>query len=125
MANLIHNEPSTALLTLTASGGTQTTPDQVNRGFRGIKVVVNVTAVSGGGSIIVTIQGKDRVSGAVYALLSSAAITTVTTNVYTVYPGVTATTNVSASDVLPPTWNIKAAVSAGNVTGTISFAEIM
>ena len=33
------------------------------------------------------IQGKDAASGKYYTLLVGAAVTTISTNVYTVYPG--------------------------------------
>ena len=85
--------------------------DQVNAYGRGVKVFVNTTAI-GTGSITVTIQAKDPASGAYTTLLASAAIVTNTTAVLTVYPGITATGNVSASDVLPRQWRI--AVTANN-----------
>jgi hypothetical protein len=89
----------------------QNSPDLVNTDARGVKVFVNTTAI-GTGSITVTIQAKDPGSGAYTTLLASAVIVTNTTGVYTVYPGITAAANVSASDVLPRQWRI--AVTANN-----------
>ncbi len=86
-------------------------PDQVNAYGRGVKVFV-VTSAIGTGSITVTIQAKDPASGAYTTLLASAAITTNTTTVLTVYPGLAATANVSANDILPRQWRI--AVTANN-----------
>jgi hypothetical protein len=98
-------------VTCYASAGRTTTPtamaDQTNIGAKGLRVVVDATVNAGGsGSITVTIQGKDAVSGKYYTILASAAIVTVTTNVYTVYPSITAVTNTIAQDALPTTWRV-------------------
>lgn len=90
---------------------TQTQADQTNYNHRGVVVVLNVTN-AGTGSVTLEIDGKDPVSGAYYALLTSAAVTTNSTNVYRVYPGLTAVANATVSDVLPRTWRVK--VTAGN-----------
>lgn len=87
------------------------TPDQVNSDHNGVKVCVNVSLI-GTGSITVTIQGKDPASGTYFTILASAAIITTSFVVLTVYPGITASTNVAASDVLPRQWRI--AVTANN-----------
>ncbi len=85
--------------------------DQTNPYGRGVKVLVNTTAI-GTGSITVNIQGKDPASGQYYTILASAAITTNVANVYTVYPGLASVANISANDVLPRTWRVN--VVAGN-----------
>ena len=79
--------------------------DQVNYNARGVTIVLVTTAI-GTGSITLTIQGKDPGSGTYYTLLAGAAVVTNTTNRYTVYPGLTAAANVTASDVLPNAWRI-------------------
>lgn len=80
---------------------------------RGVRVVVDVTATPGSApSLVVTVQGRDPLSGKVYTLLASAAITAVGTTVLTVYPGLTAAANVTANNVLPAVW--KVIVTAGN-----------
>lgn len=83
--------------------------DITNQNHKGVKVVVDVTAYSAG-SLTVTIEGKDRVSGKYFTLLASAALAATGTVVLTVYPGLTAATNVTVSDVLPETWHVKTAV---------------
>jgi hypothetical protein len=94
---------------------TQTGTDQTNNGYRGIKVVLDTTVNAGSaGSITLTIQGKDSASGKYYTLLAGAAVTTVTTNVYTVYPGLTASANVTANDVLPTTFRILVTANNAN-----------
>lgn len=90
---------SAARTTTTNSG------DLTNYNGKGLHVVVDVTS-AGTGSITITIQGKDAVSGQYYTLLAGAAITTVSTNVYRVYPGLTASANAVASDILPRTYRL-------------------
>lgn len=74
--------------------------------------VLDVTAIGAAPSIVVNIEAFDPASGKWYAILTSAAVTTVSTNVLRVYPGLTAAANVVASDVLPPNW--RARVTHGN-----------
>jgi hypothetical protein len=95
---------------------TQTQADQANVGGRGIVVVLDMTAV-GTGSVTLTIQGKDPASGKYYTLLAGAAVTTNSTNVYRVYPGLTAAANATASDVLPRTWRVL--VTANNANSAV------
>jgi hypothetical protein len=98
---------------ITASGvtTTQTGTDQTNYNGRGVIVVLDMTNV-GTGSVTITIQGKDVASGKYYTLLAGAAVVTNVTNVYTVYPAVTAAANVSANSPLPRTWRV--VVTANN-----------
>jgi hypothetical protein len=103
--------------------GTYVSADQLNDVRRGIKVVVDAPA--GTGTIQVTIQGKDVVSGKYYTILQSAALAVGTTTVLTVYPGAPATANVSVNDLLPRTWRISAVIAANPVTATIGASEIM
>lgn len=94
--------------TLLASAARTTTnqsADQTNYNGRCVHVVLSVTS-AGTGSITLTIQGKDSVSSAYYTILAGAAVTTNSTNVYKVCPGITAAANVSASDLLPRTWRV-------------------
>src|SRR6478609_9279280 len=78
-----------------------TVPLLVNRGYRGIVVVFDMTAVVATPAITITIQGHDPESGKYWTILASTAIATAITTVLTVYPGIAATANVSASAVLP------------------------
>ena len=104
---------------------TQTGADITNPAARGIKVVV-VTTVIGTGSITLTIQGKDPASGTYYTILVGAAIVTNTTNVYTVYPGLTPAANVTASDVLPQTWRLLVTANNANAaTYTVGFSTLV
>lgn len=94
--------------------GTVNGADQDNPIGAGVEVTVDVTAIGGTTpQVIVTVQGKDPRSGKYYTLLASAALNAVATTTLLVYPGVTATANVSASRPLPRTWRVIAVVSGG------------
>lgn len=80
--------------------------DQYNLGYRGLHLVIDVTAAAATPSVVFTVQGKDRTSGQYYTLLASAAITGTGTTVLRVYPGLTASANVAANDVLPECWRV-------------------
>jgi len=118
-------DSNSSLLTLTAQGaGTVNSSDFINTNGKGLKVLVNTT-VDAAGTYTISIQGKDIVSGNYYTILTSAAIVGTGQSVLTVYPGVTATANVSASDVLPRTWRIQAVVGTGPITATVGASLIV
>lgn len=98
---------------------TQTQADQTNNSARGIKVVLDMTDVTASPSVQLEIDGKDVVSGKYYSLLTGANVTTVSTNVYTVYPTLPAVANVTAQDVLPHVYRIKVTAVNANA-GTYS-----
>lgn len=109
----------------TAATATFTSSDIDNPNCRGVKVTLDVTDVSAGPSITLTIKAKDRASGKYTTLLAGAAVTTAVTNVYTVYPGLTAVANVTASDVVPE--QLQVVVTANNAnacTYTVGIALI-
>lgn len=92
---------------------TQTQADQTNPGYRGIAVTLDMTVV-GTGSVTLEIDVKDPVSGKYVALLTGAAVTTNSTNVYTLFPGAPATANVSANAQLWKTFRIKVTANNAN-----------
>lgn len=103
--------------------GTYNSADQGNLVRRGVKLTIDVTAITG--SLTVTIQSKDPVSGKYTTLLQSAALAGVGTTTLTVYPAIAAVANVSASDVLPATWRVSAVVAGTNVTATVGASLIV
>lgn len=114
-----------SLSAVTVSG---VSADQTNYNGKGIQLVVDVTALTGTTpSIVVTIQGKDTTSGKYYNILTSASITTVSTNQLSVYPGSTVTANVSSSQPLPKTWRISYTIAGTTpaITATIGASIIV
>lgn len=109
------NIDTAALVTATGATTTQTGADQTNYNGRGVKVVLDMTVV-GTGSVTLTIQGKDVASGKYYTLLAGAAVTTISTNVYEIGPGLPATANVSANAQLPRTWRVLVTANNANAT---------
>lgn len=112
-----------SVLTLTAQGaGTVTSPDQINPAGSGIKLVIDITALTGTTpTVAVTLQGKDTTSGKYFTILASAALSAVGTTVLTVFPGATASANVAANDILPRTWRVSVTVAG---TGPAATATI-
>lgn len=114
--------------TLLVSGAyttSQTLADQTNHNARGLQVVLDVTT-PGTGSITLEIDGKDPTSGKYYPLLTGVAVTTAVTNVYRVYPGLTAVANATANDILPRTWRVKVtANNANSVTYSVGASVIL
>lgn len=94
-------------------------------GSRGCKVTLNLTAVPGTDTVQPIIEGKDRVSGAYYPILTGAAQVATGVYVLTVLPGAAVTANVSASDALPDTYRVRVVHSAGsNFTYSLSVDEL-
>ena len=85
--------------------------------------VMKITIESTDTLITLEIDGKDPVSGKYYSLLTGAAVVTNVTNVYRVYPGLTASANATANDVLPRTWRIK--VTANNANSATFSVGVM
>lgn len=113
--------------TFTATGASTVTADLVNYAGRGCKVVIDITAIGGSPSVVVTVQGKDPTSGKFYTILASAALTGVATTVLNIYPGMTASANVVASDILPRSFRISTVIggtATPTITGTIGVCVI-
>jgi hypothetical protein len=89
-----------------ASAARTATPDTVELelpgGVQYAQVVIDCTAAAATPSVVFTVSGVDRVSGKVYTLLASAAVTATGTTVLRIGPGLTAAANLVANDVLPP-----------------------
>ena len=99
--------------------------DLTNFNARGLQLVIDATVIAATPSIVVTIQGKDALSGKYYTILAAAAITGVSTVVLRVYPGLTAAANLVASDVLPRTWRVSVvAGDADSITYSVGYSLI-
>lgn len=133
-ANMLFNgstfdrQRGNANVTLLASASrttTQTGADTTNYNYRGLHVVLDMTTV-GTGSVTLTIEGKDEASGKYYTILSGAAVTTNSTNVYKVYPGLTAAANAVANDVLPRTFRINVTANNANAaTYSVGYSMVV
>lgn len=111
MANTITRISSgTGQVTVLASAARTATPDTVElevAGYRGVHLIIDATASAATPSVVVTILGVDRLSAKTYTILASAAITGTGTTVLRVGPGLTASANTVANDVLPPVIRIQ------------------
>lgn len=115
-----------ALVTLTAASASGNTMDLTNGVGRGVRVNVNITALTGTSpTLTVTIQGKDAASGTYYTILASTALSATGFTRLTIYPGLTAAANSIASDIVPRDWRIAYTIGGTTpaVTATIG-AEI-
>lgn len=109
--------PSTAL---TASGHTNAI---TNYGYSGVTFMINVSAVSGTTpSLEVKVQAKDELSGnfidvpgAVVSGLTEAQLWRLT-----IYPGITATSNINVNNVLPRVYRISYTI--GGTTPSVTFS---
>ena len=120
-----HNE-EIVLLASAARTASAESLDYTNFEARGVKVVIDVTADPASASVVFKIEGKDPASGKYYTLLASAAVAATGTTVLTVYPGIAATTNVAASDVLPKTWRVTAThADADSITYSVGASTIL
>lgn len=107
------NQDNITVLTSAAITSNSNSADLTNYNAKGVKVYIKTGSFGASEStMVVTIQIKDPVGGTYYSTLASASLSASSTSLLTVYPGVTATTNVSVSDVIPRTWRI--AWSAAN-----------
>lgn len=121
------NRDTISLFTLAAAAASANGADQNNLDALGVEVVVDLTAVGGTTpTLVVTIEGKDPVSGKYYTLLASATLNATGTTVMTVFPGVTVAANVAASRPLPRTWRVKTTIggTTPSFTGTIAACTI-
>lgn len=92
---------ASAARTATATSDTYTMD-----GARGLHVVIDVTAVTSTPSVVPTIDAFDPLSAKWYTLLTGAAITATGTTVLKIYPGIAASANVAASDIVPETFRV-------------------
>ncbi|HLA60918.1 MAG TPA: hypothetical protein VK626_01610 [Nitrospiraceae bacterium] len=121
-----NTDTNATLITAVGATTSQTGADQLNINGKGVKVVLDMTVNAGGaGSVTLTIQGKDVVSGKYYTLLVGAAVVTVSTNVYELYPGLPATANVSANTLLPRTWRVITTANNANATSYTVGASVI
>ena len=98
-----------------------TSADQVNYDWRGARLYLNVSTMSGTPTLDVAVQTKDPVSGTYFNLSGGTLpqIGTTGTDELTIYPGIAETGGETVSDVLPRTWRINTTQGAG---GSITYS---
>lgn len=80
--------------------------DQTNSGWRGVHVIINVTAYTSG-TYTPYIQAKDPVSGTYYSILVGPAISATGLTVLKIYPGMATIANGASADFLPRIWRVR------------------
>ena len=89
--------------------------------FRGAHILLDVSAIAATPSLTVDIEGYDYGSDSWYNILTSAAVTSVSFNIYKVHPDLTAVASLVAADGLPFLW--RATVTAADAdSATYSLA---
>ena len=122
-----NNVDTAALVTLAAqAAGSGNSADQTNYNGRGVQLGVNITVAAAGGSLTVTIQGKDVASGTYYTLLTfTSGVAATGFTLQTVYPGCIAVANSVANLPLPRIWRVAWTVNVNNITATIGASVIL
>ena len=113
-----------AIITATAVTTNQTSAAQFNLNGRGVRVVLNMTNI-GTGNVTLAIQCFDSAGAGYYAILTGAAISTNSVNVYTVYPGISQLANQSASQIMTRQWNVLVTANNANPTTYTVGAQVL
>jgi hypothetical protein len=132
VANTIRQLASSALyFEVLPSAARTTAPDTQEfeiqgRGYEynGVHLVIDATVVTATQTLTVTVSGVDRVSGKIYTILTSAAVTAAGTVVLKIAPNLTAAANLAVNDYLPPVFRISVAVANG-LTATYSIGGML
>jgi hypothetical protein len=109
-------------LTLSAATASVTGGDVGNTSADGAVFVIDITAITGTGpTAVFTVEGKDPLSGKYYTILESASLSAVSTTVLRVHPALTAAANLTAADLLPSVFRVRATIggTAPSVTATV------
>jgi len=92
-----------------------------NGSWRGVTLILNVTAFTSG-QYILNVQAPIPATPTVfYTILASTAVATTVGMplIFTVYPGITASNNVTANAILPRSWRVNL---AGTSTPSMTFS---
>lgn len=120
------NNTQMAVLTSSARTATTSSSDQINYNARGVYLVFDVAAVSGSPSLTLAVQVKDPASNKYIDILASAAVTSVSTTIFKLYPGITAAANIAASEALMRTWRVQVRHgTADSVTYSVGYSLIL
>lgn len=92
--------------------------------YHGLHLIIDATVVTATQTLTVTVSGVDRVSEKIYTVLASAAISSASTVVMKIAPGLTPAANLAANDYLPPVFRVSVALANG-LTATYSIAGML
>lgn len=98
--------------------------DIVTYNARFLRVVVNVTAVTGSASLTFTVKAKDVLSGVYTTILASAAVIATGTTELLIGPGLLAAANAVANAPLPRTFRVEVAVGTAD-SATYSIGAVL
>ena len=122
------NVDTAALLTYTAAAAGTNGTDQTNYNARGVKLVIDITALTGvSPTLTVTVQGKDAASGKYYTILASTALAAVATTTLEIYPGIATAANATQGVTLPRVWRVITTITGTTpaVTATVGASVIV
>jgi hypothetical protein len=94
------------LLPSAARTATLSTASMINSKYTGVMVYIKCTAIVSAPSVVPVIEALDTASGDWIPLVTGAAITSVSTKLLKVYPGLVAAANLTVNDVLPALWRV-------------------
>lgn len=115
-----HNQDSIILLASGAVTANASSTVQTNQNCRGLLLFIKTGAFGASESTMtVTIQGVDPISTSTWNILVSASLSANAFVILRVYPGLTAAANVTASDVLPKSWQVSWAASNWGTGGSV------
>ena len=97
-----------------------------NDGYRGVRLIVDISAEDGAVTLTPKIQAIDHLSGNAVDLPGAAftGLTATGTYMLTVYPGIAETANETVDDILPKRWRVAATMS-GSTSMTYSISATL
>lgn len=101
----LQNLATQILPSASRTAATVDSADQTNAGWRGVHVIINVSAYVSG-AYTPYVQAKDPVSGTYYDILVGSAITATGITVLKIYPGMATISNGASADFLPRIWRV-------------------
>jgi len=116
---------NTSILASAARTATPTAVQQKTTSGPCLHIILDVTAVVLTPSIVLTVDAYDDVSDTWYNILTGAAVTTISNNVYKIGPGLTESANAIVADYLPD--NLRYTVThadADSITYSLSTNEM-
>ena len=105
---LYPTQPTFELFKSTARTADETSAAQLNRNFRGILVVVDISVYPAAASVVPTLRYRDPITGKQVTLLAATALTATGTTVYLIGPDAASGEGITAAvkTPLPRDWDL-------------------